>query len=54
MHSITISVDFGHSALRVHLPSGRPFLNQKGRLGITSGQGFYSYPNPAFAQPGFI
>jgi hypothetical protein len=27
---------------------------QKGRLGVTSGQGFYSYPNPAFAQPGFI
>jgi 3-hydroxyacyl-CoA dehydrogenase len=27
---------------------------QKGRLGVSSGQGFYSYPNPAFAQPGFI
>ena len=27
---------------------------QKGRLGVASGQGFYSYPNPAFAQPGFI
>jgi 3-hydroxybutyryl-CoA dehydrogenase len=27
---------------------------QKGRLGVTSAQGFYSYPNPAFAQPGFI
>jgi hypothetical protein len=27
---------------------------QKGRLGIASGQGFYSYPNPAFAQPGFL
>jgi 3-hydroxyacyl-CoA dehydrogenase len=27
---------------------------QKGRLGVASGQGFYSYPNPAFALPGFI
>ena len=27
---------------------------QKGRLGVASGQGFYSYPNPAFARPGFI
>jgi 3-hydroxybutyryl-CoA dehydrogenase len=27
---------------------------QKGHLGVASGQGFYSYPNPAFAQPGFV
>ncbi|MET1000844.1 MAG: 3-hydroxyacyl-CoA dehydrogenase [Acidimicrobiia bacterium] len=27
---------------------------QKGRLGVGSGEGFYSSPNPAFAQPGFI
>jgi 3-hydroxybutyryl-CoA dehydrogenase len=27
---------------------------RKGRLGVASGQGFYSYPNPAFARPGFI
>ena len=27
---------------------------QKGRLGVSTGQGFYSYPHPAFAQPGFI
>ena len=27
---------------------------QKGRLGVATGRGFYSYPNPAFAQPGFI
>ena len=26
----------------------------RGQLGTKSGQGFYSYPNPAFAQPGFI
>ena len=27
---------------------------QHGHLGVASGQGFYHYPNPTFAQPGFI
>ena len=27
---------------------------QKGKLGVASGEGFYTYPNPAFAQPGFV
>lgn len=27
---------------------------QKGLLGFASGEGFYRYPKPAFAQPGFI
>lgn len=27
---------------------------QKGHLGAASGQGFYRYPDPAFARPGFI
>lgn len=26
----------------------------RGELGIKTGKGFYSYPNPAFADPGFI
>jgi 3-hydroxybutyryl-CoA dehydrogenase len=26
----------------------------RGDLGVKSGRGFYSYPDPAFAQPGFI
>jgi 3-hydroxybutyryl-CoA dehydrogenase len=25
-----------------------------GRLGVSSGQGFYSYPNPSYARPGFV
>jgi len=28
-------------------------LIRHGHLGVASGQGFYSYPDPAFAQPGF-
>jgi 3-hydroxyacyl-CoA dehydrogenase len=27
---------------------------QKGRLGVTTGQGFYRYPNPAYEEPGFV
>ena len=27
---------------------------QQGRLGVSSGQGFYRYPGPAYADPGFI
>jgi 3-hydroxybutyryl-CoA dehydrogenase len=27
---------------------------QDGALGVASGRGFYSYPNPAYEQPGFI
>ena len=27
---------------------------QKGHMGVATGQGFYSYPNPEFAQPGFV
>ena len=31
----------------------KPFVD-KGRLGIKTGRGFYSYPNPAYADPGFM
>jgi 3-hydroxybutyryl-CoA dehydrogenase len=27
---------------------------QQGHLGVTTGQGFYTYPDPAYEQPGFI
>ncbi len=27
---------------------------QPGRLGVASGQGFYTYPNPAFERAGFV
>ena len=27
---------------------------QNGHLGIASGQGFYRYPKPAYAEPGFV
>ena len=31
----------------------RPYV-ERGDLGIKTGKGFYSYPNPAYQQPGFI
>ncbi len=31
----------------------RGYLNH-GRLGVKSGHGFYTYPDPAYAQPGFL
>ncbi|NII69521.1 3-hydroxybutyryl-CoA dehydrogenase [Microbacterium ulmi] len=27
---------------------------KKGNLGVSTGRGFYSYPDPAFTQPGFV
>ena len=27
---------------------------QKGHLGVATGQGFYSYPDPVYTQPGFV
>jgi 3-hydroxybutyryl-CoA dehydrogenase len=27
---------------------------ERGELGVKSGKGFYSYPNPAFLQPDFL
>lgn len=26
----------------------------KGHLGLSTGQGYYSYPNPSYADPGFL
>ena len=39
---------------RIYAPYIDEQFIQKGHLGVTSGQGFYRYPNPAFTQPGFI
>lgn len=27
---------------------------QQGKLGVSSGQGFYDYPSPSYEQPGFV
>jgi len=35
--------------------TGRPAQYiDKGRLGVKSGRGFYTYPDPAYARPGFL
>ncbi len=39
------------------LQANADFLRQyieRGRLGVKSGRGFYAYPDPAYAQPGFL
>ena len=39
------------------LRANAAFLKQyvdRGQLGVKSGQGFYTYPDPAYARPGFI
>ncbi|HET6866005.1 MAG TPA: 3-hydroxyacyl-CoA dehydrogenase [Solirubrobacteraceae bacterium] len=50
--------DYWARALRDdQLKANATFLKayvDRGDLGIKSGRGFYSYPNPAYAQPGFI
>ena len=43
----------GHPALESARYIDEEFI-QRGHLGVASGQGFYRYPNPAFADPGFI
>ena len=45
-------------ATLINAPGSARYLEeqfiQKGNLGVAGGQGFYSYPDPAFARPGFI
>ena len=47
-----------HVAQLIPAPESADYLDehfiQKGHLGVASGEGFYSYPNPAYARPGFI
>ena len=43
----------GHSTDLANAAFLKTYLDQ-GKTGIKSGQGFYSYPNPAFAQPDFL
>jgi 3-hydroxybutyryl-CoA dehydrogenase len=43
----------GHPALESARYIDEEFI-QRGHLGVASGKGFYTYPDPAFAQPGFV
>ena len=51
-HVATLLGETNPSALESAHYLERNFI-EKGRLGVTTGKGFYTYPNPAFAQPGF-
>jgi 3-hydroxybutyryl-CoA dehydrogenase len=43
---------FHHDAQKI-VDFLEPFLNS-GRLGVKTGQGFYSYPNPEYLKPDFL
>ena len=45
--------ELGDPELQANADFIKGYLDQ-GRFGVKSGQGFYSYPRPAFAQPGFL
>jgi 3-hydroxybutyryl-CoA dehydrogenase len=43
----------GDQQLRANAKFLKAYVD-RGDLGVKSGRGFYTYPNPAYAQPGFI
>jgi 3-hydroxyacyl-CoA dehydrogenase len=43
----------GDPQLRANAEFIRTYLD-RGRLGVKSGQGFYSYPDPGYEAPGFV
>jgi 3-hydroxybutyryl-CoA dehydrogenase len=45
--------ELGDEQLKANATFLKAYL-ERGDLGVKSGRGFYSYPNPAYAQPGFI
>jgi 3-hydroxybutyryl-CoA dehydrogenase len=45
--------ELGDEQLKANATFLKAYLD-RGDLGVKSGRGFYSYPNPAYAQPGFI
>jgi 3-hydroxybutyryl-CoA dehydrogenase len=58
---IDVAVDVGQGMLdrghEGHWEEIREFLKtytDQGHLGVKAGQGFYTYPDPAYAQPGFL
>ena len=51
-HVATLLGETNPAALESARYLERNFI-EKGHLGVASGQGFYSYPNPAFTAPGF-
>lgn len=58
---LDVAVDIGQGLLDRghpgHWEEIREFVQlyiDEGRLGVKTGQGFYTYPDPAYAQPGFL
>lgn len=58
---LNVAVDVGQGLIdrgqQGHWEEIQVFLQtyiDQGRLGVKTGQGFYEYPDPAYAQPGFL
>ena len=58
---LNVAVDVGQGLIdrgqQGHWEEIQVFLQtyiDRGRLGVKTGQGFYEYPDPAYAQPGFL
>lgn len=53
-----ISAHWGNETQDEQLLKGARYLKDnfldKGKLGVPTGEGFYSYPNPSFAEPDFL
>jgi 3-hydroxybutyryl-CoA dehydrogenase len=45
--------ELGDAQLRANAAFLKEYVD-RGDLGVKSGRGFYTYPEPAYAQPGFI
>lgn len=53
-----ISAYWGNEKQDEQLLQGARYIKEnfldKGKLGLPTGEGFYSYPNPSYAEPGFL